>query len=130
MGALQMFFERPMPFYLSYPVSWMDSEEWEQNRDMQLMKSYYSERAARIQELAEQECDQMEYEGSRMYDEYPDPWMMRQICGRIRERLSEEEGELTASQREDESLSDLIGVLLYHEMYRRRCRRRKCRRFF
>ena len=32
--------------------------------------------------------------------------------------------------RRDMGLRDLIGVLLFNEMYRRRCRHRKCRRFY
>ena len=68
-----------------------------------------------------------------MFDDYPDRLMMRKICRRIREELSEDAGEMEAmhrKSREDSGLDDLIGVMLYNEMYRRRCRRRRCRRFF
>lgn len=43
-----------------------------QEKDLQVMKSFYSRRAARIQEKADRECDRMEYDGSMMFDEYPD----------------------------------------------------------
>lgn len=132
-GAYLMFYEKPMPFYMAYPVPWLFDQEKEQDRDLQVMKSFYSARAARIQELAEQECDRMEYDGSMMFDDYPDHLMMRKICRRIREELSEDAGEMEAmhrNSREDSGLDDLIGVMLYNEMYRRRCRHRRCRRFF
>lgn len=40
----------------------------------------------KVQELVEEECDKMEYEGSLMFDEYPDRLMLRQICKRIRDK--------------------------------------------
>ena len=124
-----MFYEKPMPFYMSYPMPWLTEEEWQQRRDLQRMKACWSKKAARIQELAEEECDRLEYGGSRMYDEYPDRWMMRRLCGKIEKRLKEQ-GEAPAGGEQEENLRDLIEVLLYHEIYRRRCSRRKCRTFF
>ena len=124
-----MFYEKPMPFYMAYPVPYLFDQEKEQDRDLQVMKSFYSEKAMQIQELVEQECDRMEYDGSMMFDDYPDKLTMRRICRRIKEKLPEEMEEMEAMDRRD-GLDDLIGVLLYNEMYRRRCRRRRCRRFF
>lgn len=124
-----MFYEKPMPFYMAYPVPYLFDQEKEQDRDLQVMKSFYSEKAMQIQELVEQECDRMEYDGSMMFDDYPDKWMMRQLCRKIEEKLPEDGSEMEAMHRR-EGLQDLIGVLLYNEMYRRRCRRRRCRRFF
>ena len=124
-----MFYEKPMPFYMAYPVPYWFDQEKEQDRDLQVMKSFYSEKAMQIQELVEQECDRMEYDGSMMFDDYPDKWMMRQLCRKIEEKLPEDGSEMEAMHRR-EGLQDLIGVLLYNEMYRRRCRRRRCRRFF
>ena len=124
-----MFYEKPMPFYMAYPVPYLFDQEKEQDRDLQVMKSFYSKTAMQVQELVEQECDRMEYDGSMMFDDYPDKLMMRQICTRIEEKLPEDEKEMVVMHR-NEGLQDLIGVLLYNEMYRRRCRRRRCRRFF
>ena len=126
-----MFYEKPMPFYMAYPVPYLFDQEKEQDRDLQVMKSFYSETAAQVQELVEQECDRMEYDGSMMFDDYPDKLMMRQICRRIEEKLPGDGKEMEAMNRNrGEGLRDLIGVLLYNEMYRRRCRRRRCRRLF
>ena len=36
----------------------------------------------------------MEYEGSMMYDEYPDKFMMEQICKRIEEEVMDSEIEM------------------------------------
>lgn len=135
-----MQFEQPLPFYMAYPFLMPFDQEREQEKDLQLMQSYYSRRASRIQEKVERECDRMEYDGSMMFDEYPDKFMMEHLCRKIeREILSEDEKEdqqqskteTRAMERDrGDGLRDLIGVLLFNEMFRRRCRHRRFRRFF
>lgn len=135
-----MQFEQPLPFYMAYPFLMPFDQEREQEKDLQLMQSYYSRRASRIQQKVERECDRMEYDGSMMFDEYPDKFMMEHLCRKIeREILSEDEKEdqqqskiKTRAMERDrgDGLRDLIGVLLFNEMFRRRCRHRRCRRFF
>lgn len=44
------------------------------------MQSYYPEAADRIREKVEKECWLLDYEGSRLYDEYPDKFMLYQLC--------------------------------------------------
>lgn len=130
-----MQFDQSFPFYMPYPI-WMPFEqEREQEKDREVMKSYYSRRAAMIQEKVERECDWMEYDGSMMFDEYPDKFMMEHLCGKIEKELLEEEQEEMKelemqNRRGGNDLRDLIGVLLFNEMYRRRCRHRRCRRYF
>ncbi|CCZ35255.1 putative uncharacterized protein [Firmicutes bacterium CAG:646] len=130
-----MQFDQSFPFYMPYPI-WMPFEqEREQEKDREVMKSYYSRRAAMIQEKVERECDRMEYDGSMMFDEYPDKFMMEHLCGKIEKELLEEEQEEMKelemqNRRIGNDLRDLIGVLLFNEMYRRRCRHRRCRRYF
>ena len=54
-----------------------------------------------------------------MFDEYPDRLMLRQICKRIRDKAG------LGESRED---MDAPEILLFHEMFHRRCRYRRCRR--
>lgn len=145
-----MQFEQPLPFYMAYPYLLPFDQEREEEKDLQVMRSYYSRKAARIQEKVERECDRMEYDGSIMFDEYPDKFMMEHLCRKIEREMMEEnekEAEKMAGSRSEEEkvqtqimerygggrdggLRDLIGVLLFNEMFRRRCRHRKCRRYF
>lgn len=145
-----MQFDQPLPFYMAYPYLLPFDQEREEEKDLQVMRSYYSRRAAKIQEKVERECDRMEYDGSIMFDEYPDKFMMEHLCRKIeREMMEEDDRELErlAGSRSEEDqaqtrvmerhrgdrgdgLRDLIGVLLFNEMFRRRCRHRKCRRYF
>lgn len=135
-----MQFEQPLPFYMAYPFLMPFDQEREQEKDLQLMQSYYSRRAARIQEKVERECDRMEYDGSMMFDEYPDKFMMEHLCRKIEREIQSEDEKNNQTQNETDTramerdrgdgLRDLIGVLLFNEMFRRRCRHRRCRRFF
>ncbi len=118
-----MYFEHAFPFYMTYPFWIPNQQETEQEKDLRTMQSYYSQMASRIQEKVERECDRMEYDGSLMFDEYPDKFMMEHLCRKI-------EQELEMQEVEQGYLRDLIGVLLFHEMYQRRCKRRKSRRYY
>lgn len=151
-----------MPFYMSYPIQNIYMTEMEYERDMERMKELYPEEAKRIQKLVEEECDKLEYEGSMMFDEYPDRVMLKVICDRIYLLASkpqeQTEPELEAKQVEEldfrwnpgspgrppyppppppgrppshnPGLGNLIEVLLYNEMYKRRCRHNRCRRWW
>lgn len=141
-----MRYEQPIPFYMAYPFLLPLDQEQAQEKDLQVMKSFYSRRAARIQEKADRECDRMEYDGSMMFDEYPDKFMMEHLCRKIeQEVLKEEEGNTSVlkieetcqggqgscgNRREEEGLRDLIGVILFNEMFRRRSRHRRQKRFY
>ena len=78
-----------MPFYMSYPIQNVYMTELEYERDMERMKELYPEEAKRIQKLVEEECDKMEYEGSMMFDEYPDRVTLKVICDRIGQLASQ-----------------------------------------
>ena len=68
---------------MAYPMQNVYLEELEYERDMQKLKDLYPKEVKSIQALVEEECDKMEYEGSLMFDEYPDKLMLRQIVNRI-----------------------------------------------
>ena len=135
-----------MPFYMSYPMQNLYLTEMEYEKDMERMKELYPKEVKTILSYVEDECDKMEYEGSLMFDEYPDKFMMEHICRKIeQEVLKEEEGNTPAiiieetyqggpgacgNRREEEGLRDLIGVILFNEMFRRRSRHRRRKRFY
>ena len=96
----------------------------ELEEEISLMKSYYPDIARKIQEKVEEECDLLDYEGSRMYDEHPDRYMLYHLGRKITDEVKKESDLETMS---DSFLEDLVEVLLFHEISRRRCRRRRCR---
>ncbi len=116
---------QPYPFYPFLP--WAD----EKTRDRRRFQELYPSLARQIQPLVEEACDRMEYEGSLMFDEYPDRLLLRRLSRRICDKLDKENYRDDLMMQEaagPEWLEDLVTVLLLNEMYQRRCRRRE-RRF-
>ena len=121
----------------------------------QYWKSLYPEKIKKIQQEIEHTCDELDYAGSFIYDEYPDKINLnrtgRQICERLRkneefreipiEDLFEASGHDAfmppppppfgppqgppppRPPRQQSWLEDIVSVLLYQEIARRRCRR-------
>lgn len=111
---------------MAYANPTLYEKEKVQEDEFNLMKSYYPEMAARIQEKVESECQYLDYEGSRLYDEYPDKFMLHQLCLRIHQEV---QPEMEAQGMPGGVLDELIQVLLYQEISRRRCRRHRCRSY-
>lgn len=132
-----------MPFYMSYPMQNLYLTEMEYEKDMERMKELYPREVRRILEYVEDECDKMEYDGSLMFDEYPDRLMLEMLVNKILKRVEDEGQEAAVEQYRGDAtqgqgvvqnsgnhLRELIGVILNNEMYRRRCRHRRCRRWW
>ena len=85
--------------------------------------------------FVEEECDRMAYRGSVIYDEYPDQLQMHLMVNRIYEKIKKQkpkddfEMEMQISG-PDENLRNLVQILLFHELFRRRSRSRRSKRFF
>lgn len=129
----------------STPLTRYYEDDYETERDLERMKNLYPEISKELFPWIEDVCDQMEYEGSLMYDESPDQNQVRRLTSRIYGQVKEEyqppEGEdkdeMLAMNQEtwrryppDQNwLSDLIQTLLVDEMFRRRSRRRNSRQW-
>lgn len=108
------------------------------SQDLRRFRANYPENAALIQNYVEDACDRMDYEGSRMYDEYPDRYMLRKTCTSISNQIKKDSGAMgveagflgKCNNLPKETLDDLIEVLFYNEVYRRRQRRRRGKKFY
>ena len=167
-------YKNRVPFYMTYPMQNMYLTEMEYEKDMERMKELYPREVRQLQEMVERRCDEMEYDGSRMYDENPDRYMLEQEARRMYERFIRENPQYNAMMppsmprpegpidprprpmrpdmpmprsedmsqpedmqmqqyrrdRDDTWLRSLIGILFHDEIYRRRCRNRRCRRWW
>ena len=83
--------ENKLPFYMAYPVPLLYNDDRNARRDYDYMKSIYPDTAKRVLPYMEEECDRMEYDGSMMYDEYPDRLQLRLMCRRIYDKAEKEE---------------------------------------
>lgn len=116
-----------MPFYLTYPMLNVYQTEKEYERDMERMKELYPRRMKELLAYVEEECDKMEYEGSRCMNEYPDRVLLYKVSADIYDKaVPLEQTEHRRGRRRDRDLMDVIQVLLFDEMHRRRGRRRRC----
>ncbi|MEZ3485346.1 MAG: hypothetical protein K1W22_01765 [Lachnospiraceae bacterium] len=113
-----------LPYYMTYPMPLLYDDDKNLRRDLDYMKSIYPKAAKQLMPYVEEECDRMEYDGSMMYDEYPDQLQLRLMCRRIYDRAAEEMEDV------GEWLLDLIQVMTYHELCQRRCEHRNYRRRF
>ena len=145
---------RKLPYYKAYPLPFVYDDDKMERRDMEYMKSMYPDIPKKILPYVEEECDRSEYENSMIYDEYPDKLQLRMMCSRIYENVLKNEklfygteyAEMLSAERRKEPmeqdlampslgvgenwLRDMIEVMLYQELYRRRCDHRRCQRRF
>lgn len=131
-----------LPFYMTYPEYGYENEA-DMERDVEYMKGMFPKKAKVIQKNVEDMCDKLEYEGSMLYDEYPDRVMLRKYSSDIYDKVKYLEEEEEEPEEEDvfamsrsctncrnPFLQDLIDVLFFNEINRRRCRHRGCRRYY
>lgn len=133
-------FEEPymrMPFYLTYPMQNVYQTEKEYEQDMERIRELYPKRMKKLLAYVEEECDKMEYEGSMMYDEYPDPVMLYRIALNIYDKaMPMQQAQWQDDERwgdrdrrrddRDREFLDVIQVVLFDEILRRRGRKRRC----
>lgn len=68
----------------------MMDEDQAEMRDMEYWKQMYPAQTRRIQREVERQCDLMDYDGSVMYDEYPDRIALARICEAIYQAMMQE----------------------------------------
>lgn len=127
-----MFNEKSMPFYMSGSMSLGKERDEAMEREWRILKSWYSGEILQVQEAVERACDELDYEGSWLYDEYPDRGRMEEMQEKIQRELERDgEAAVEAEERRRRRRGDnLLKVLLSNEIFRRRCRNRNCRRHF
>ena len=78
-----------MPFYMTFPMQNLYVMELEYEKDMERMKSLYPTEVAKIQAMIEERCDELEYEGGRIFDEEPDRYMMQEEVMKLYDRIAQ-----------------------------------------
>ena len=114
----------PLPFFLAYPnypCQLRNKERvYEPDRqDFEYLQRTYPAFVARMQKRVEEILDRMDYEGSMIYDEYPDRLSI-QTLGEAVGRILSADGRL-----ENAYLQGLAQVLTCNEIYRRRQKRKQ-----
>ena len=139
------------PIFLQPDPAQDMKEQMEIEREWRSLQAMYPETAKMLLPMIEEECDKMEYEGSPMFDAYPDQTTIWQIQARIQKQaadsfppeilqnlqnMQEEAPEVFSMQYQDGRrrrpgdnwMGDIVRVMLLQEMHHRRCRHNRCRR--
>ena len=147
-----------MPFYMMYPAGNMYLSEMEYERDLDRMRSYFPAETEKIMQMVEKRLDELDYEGSRIYDEEPDRLMIQEEMQKLYRQVEdamEPDGRMGDTEApktyfsmvpmsisagrprrgpeggcSDNWLCNMVGVLFNMELYKRRCHHRRCRRWF
>ncbi|MDE6607889.1 MAG: hypothetical protein K2K54_09085 [Lachnospiraceae bacterium] len=115
---------RILPFYMTYPMPLFYQEEDSVQRDLEYLQQMYPAQAKRYQRKVASILDKIDYEGSMIYDEYPDRMRLYQlaedILNQIKREDMEENGEKDENPEKWSRIGEMIQVLLFYEIYRRR----------
>ena len=102
----------PLPFYMTYPDYYGPKREAQLLQDLEYLQQLYPNDVKRYQRRIAEILDKADYEGSMIYDEYPDRCSLqalaKSMCG-VLEREEEKAPE-----------ENMIQVLLFNEVYKRR----------
>lgn len=139
--------ETPMPFFMAYPeypcLRKQESQDGDYAwKDFEYLRKTYPALLTKWQRRVEEVLDRMDYEGSMIYDEYPDRVSLQNLgeaVARILEGMKEEgtRGREDATSQtiggakeisdplKEEYLLGLAQVLVRNEVYRRRQKRKQ-----
>ena len=125
-----MYDRKIMPFYMTYPLPMYYEDENSIIRDLEYLQQMYPAQAKRYQKVISNILDKLDYEGSMIYDEFPDRWQLYKLSTDILDRIRREEekdkesdsenGGSEASLEKWKWTGDLIQILLFYEIYKTR----------
>lgn len=114
----------PIPFYMTYPGYPGTRNEQEILRDLEYLQEVYPEQVRRYQRKVAEILDKMDYEGSMIYDEYPDKYCLQRLAKTVTDILKKEAKEENADTDRDTEkwklMEYMIQVLICNEIYKRR----------
>ena len=115
---------------MTYPLPMYYEDENTIIRDLEYLQQMYPAQAKRYQKVISNILDKLDYEGSMIYDEFPDRWQLYKLSTDILDRIRREEekdkesdsenGGSEASLEKWKWTGDLIQILLFYEIYKRR----------
>lgn len=116
--------QRILPFYMTYPLPMYYQEEDTVIKDLEYLQQMYPAEAKRYQKVIAGILDTLDYSGSMIYDEYPDKWQLYKLSMDIADRIKREDmknnPDAVFPEEKWKWLGDLVQILLYYEIYRRR----------
>ena len=118
-----------IPFYMAYPLPLYYEDEQGVVKDMEYLQSQHSPEIRSLQREIMEVINLLDYEGSMIYDEYPDRISLYKLAADITDSIIRDENimEKTDANETDKMNKEHIGVivqiLLYYEIHNRRYKR-------
>ena len=116
-----------IPFYMAYPLPLYYEDEQEVVKDMEYLQSQHSSEIRSLQREIMEVINLLDYEGSMIYDEYPDRFSMerqsRMICERLKSKYQDDDTCKFRDMLSWEGFQDIIRLLMYDEILKRRHRK-------
>ena len=114
----------PLPFFMAHPGYLPAEQEKALLQDFEYFQQTYPLEVKRYMQKVAEILDKFDYEGSMIYDEYPDRYSLQRLAGTIVQILKREEQDFPEEKRTSADkwrwLQDLIQVLLCNEICKRR----------
>lgn len=113
----------PLPYYMTYPGYLGAKQEQEILQDLEYLQQTYPAEVLRYQHRLAEILDKLDYEGSMIYDEYPDRYCLQRLAKTVTQMIQKEEEAKGNNELEPQvwrSLENMIYVLTCNEIYKRR----------
>lgn len=122
----------PLPFYMTYPGYLTPAQEGAALQDLEYLQQAYPREVRRYQYKIAEILDKLDYEGSMIYDEYPDCYSLQRLADTIIRIMQQEEidsGEEALDAEGWKLVKNMVQVLLCNEVYKRRHGGRRFQKF-
>ncbi len=118
------FNRRILPFYMTYPEFSSRYMGQDAMHDLEYLQQMYPVQVRKYQRRVSEILDKMDYEGSMIYDEYPDRYSMERLTDSVWNIIKREEQSQSPEEIMNpevwEWIKALLFVLLNTEVYKRR----------
>lgn len=110
---------RILPFYMAYPMPLFYQEQDTVTRDLEYLQEMYPMEAKRYQKVIAEILNRLDYEGSVIYDEYPDKWQIYRLTQVVSDKLKQD-GSAGQTEQDWDRTAEFVQVLLCGEIYKKR----------
>lgn len=104
---------------MAYPMPLFYQEQDTVTRDLEYLQEMYPAEAKKYQKVIAGILDRLDYEGSMIYDEYPDKWQIYRLTQVVVDKLKQS-GDVGQTELDLERITEFVQVLLCCEIYKKR----------
>ena len=112
------------PFFMTLPGYPGRMDEKELLNDLEYLQQTYTGEVRRCQRRIAEILDKYDYEGSMIYDEYPDKLQLCLMCRRAYEQVMKQE-KWEKETYTPEQIREIVEILMYQELMERRGKGRR-----